>query len=184
MKIEKEIIFKKIFVYCIYIIIAIGIFYNIIFSINTTIFQKDYLQLFGISLFKMDSDLMQEDINFGDLVIIKKVNADDLQEGSIIAYSVNGKTRINKIVKIKKEGYITKFNKNYNPDIEIIQYNQIIGEKAINISNLGFTITVLQSKITTAWILILFVIWFLYNKYIFAKKQERINKKKNLRRDR
>lgn len=179
MKIEKGKIIRKIFVYCIFTIIGISILYNIIFSINTTIFQKDYLQLFGISFFNIKSDLMQDDINPGDLIIVKKVDKKYLQEGDIIAYTVNGKTRINKIVKNKKDGYITKFNKNYNPDIEKTQYNQIIGKKVLNISSLGFIISIMQSSITTGCILILFIVYFLKNKYIFIKKQERIKKKNN-----
>lgn len=177
MKIEKGKMIKKIIIKCIYSIIIICILYNIIFSINTTIFEKDYLKLFGISLFNMDNDLMQDDINKGDLVIIKEGDSKDLQKGDIIAYNINGKTRINKIFRKEQEQYVTKSNKNYNPDIEKITEEQIIGKKVANISSLGRLIVILQSKTTTFGILIFLILHFSYNKYLNDKKIERANKK-------
>lgn len=179
MKIEKEKMKKiiKIPVKCIYIIILISVLYNIIFLINTTISQKDYFKLFGISLFNMQTDLMKNDISKNDLVIIKEVQEQDLQKGDIIAYNVNGKTRINKIIN-QKQGYITKSNKNYQPDIEKVEYEDIIGKKIINIPILGFFIGILQSKITSMVILISLIIAYFYNKNLYIKKKERVRKKK------
>ena len=150
------------------------------FSIHTTITTKDYFKIFEISLFKMDNELMQDDIKSGDLVIVSSVRMDsqDLKEGDIIAYTVNGKTRINKIFKVKQDEYTTKSNKNYNPDIEKITYDDVIGKMVARVPNIGGVIVVLQSKITTGCILVFLVLYFFYNKYLFAKKQER-SKKKN-----
>lgn len=167
----------KIIFNCIYAIILLCVLYNIIFSINTTITHNDYLKLFGISLFNMESELMQDDINKGDLVIVKKVNSEELQEGDIIAYTVNGKTRINKIIN-KKDTYTTKSNKSYYPNIEKISYEQLIGKVLICIPFLGTVIGILHSKITTVIILLFLVIHFIYNRYIYTKKQERAMKKK------
>lgn len=130
MKIEKERmkeIFKVILVNFIYLIIMICVLYNIVFSITTTISRKDYFKVFGISLFNIENDLMQEELNKNDLVIVKQVEESELHKGDIIAYTVNGQTRINKIVN-QNDGYITKYNKNYQPDIEIVKYNNIIGK--------------------------------------------------------
>jgi len=162
-----------------YLIICICILYNVVFSINTTIFQKDYLKIFGISLFKMDSNLMQGDINKGDLVVVKEIEEAELQKGDIIAYTVNGKTRINKIIN-KQKGFVTKSNKNYYPDLEQVTYNQIIGKKVMNISFWGVIIGILQSKITSAFILIVLILHLIHNKYIYTKKIERAIKKKKL----
>lgn len=179
MKIEKEKMKKliKILLNCIYTIIIICVLYNIIFLINTTISQKDYFKLFGISLFNMQTDLMETDINKNDLVIIKEVQEQDLQKGDIIAYNVNGKTRINKIIN-QKQGYITKSNKNYQPDIEKVEYEDIIGKKIINIPIIGFFIGILQSKVTSLIILITLIFGYFYNKNLYTKKKERVRKKK------
>ena len=161
----------------IYILIGLCFGYNIIFTVNTTITQNDYFELFGISFFCMKSDLMQDDINMNDLVIVKKVEESKLQEGDIIAYSINGNTRINKIIK-KETEYITRSNKNYNPDIEKISYDQVIGKMIVNIPVLGIIISIFQSKITNAIILVILILYFLYNRYLVSKKNERARKKK------
>lgn len=179
MKIEKEKMkmLIKILLNCIYIIITICVLYNIIFLINTTISEKDYFKLFGISLFNMQTNLMENDISKNDLVIVKEVQEQYLQKGDIIAYNVNGKIRINKIIN-EKQGYITKSNGNYQPDIEKVDFNNIIGKKINNIPILGFIIGILQSKITSMIILITLIFVYFYNKNLYTKKKERVRKKK------
>ena len=120
-------IVKLILVNLISLIIMICVLYNIVFLIITTISGKDYLEFFGISLFNIENDLMQDELNKNDLVIVKQVKESELHKGDIIAYTLNGQTRINKIIN-QNDGYITKYNKNYQPDIEAIQYNNIIGK--------------------------------------------------------
>ena len=130
MKIKKEEMKKivnLIFVNLIYLLIIMGVLYNIVFSITTTISGNDYLKLFEISLFNIENDLMQDELNKNDLVIVKQVEESQLHKGDIIAYTVNGQTRINKIIN-QNDGYITKYNKNYQPDIERVEYNNIIGK--------------------------------------------------------
>ena len=160
----------------VYCIIGISILYNTIFLINTTISKKDYFKVFGISFFCMQNDLMEDDINKNDLVIVKNINERDLQEGDIIAYQVNGKNRINKIIN-KEEQYVTKSNKNYYPDIEEITYNQIIGKSVVNIPFWGLVLEVLQSKITSIFVFIFLILYFWYNKCMYIKKKERVRKK-------
>ena len=130
MKIKKEEmkkIVKLILVNLISLIIMICVLYNIVFLIITIISGKDYLEFFGVSLFNIENDLMQDDLNKNDLVIVKQVEESKLHKGDIIAYTVNGQTRINKIIN-QNDGYITKYNKNYQPDIEVVKYNNIIGK--------------------------------------------------------
>ena len=88
---------KKIILNIIYIIIIICVLYNMMFLINTSISKKEYFKLYGISIFCMKTDLMEEDIVKNSLVIVKETNEKQLQDGDIIAYELNGKIRINKI---------------------------------------------------------------------------------------
>ena len=174
---------KKVLLNLIYAIIMICVLYNVIFFINTTISKKEYFKLYGISLFCMKSDLMEDDIQKNDLVIVKEVkesNTNELQDGDIIAYELNGKVRINKINYLEQEGYVTKSNKNYYQDIEKISINQIIGKKVINIPLLGLLLNILQSPIADIFTLIFLIIIFYYNRYMFTKQKERIRKKKKM----
>ena len=170
----------KIIKLILYIIVFLFISYNIIFLLNTTITEKDYIKLFGITFLKMENELMENDICLNDLVVLKSVNEKKLQVGDIIAYTVNGQTRINKIINIKN-GYTTKSNKNYYPDIEKIQIENIIGEKVLNIPSLGILLEIMQSKITSIFIFIFLTSGFITNMYKEKKREERAIKKKEFK---
>lgn len=180
-KFLQKVKLKKIILNCIYVIIVICVLYNIIFSINTSISKKEYFKLYGISLFCMKTDLMEEDINENDLIIVKEVEDKELQNGDIIAYEVNGKIRINKIID-DQEGYMTKSNKNYYPDIEKTTINKIVGKKIINIPFIGLVLELLQSKIASVFTLLFLIVIFSYNRYMYTKKKERGRKKREIER--
>lgn len=126
----------------------------------------------------MNTDLMQDDINKNDLVIVKEVGNEELQEGDIIAYNINDKIRINKIIN-KQNQYTTKSNKNYYPDIEKVTSDRIIGKKISNISFLGYVLKILQSQMTSVIIFLMLGLKFMYNRYMYIKKEERAEKKSN-----
>jgi len=177
-KIEKEKIkIRPIIGTVIYIVFYICVGINILFLLNSSILKKENLEIAGISFFRMQNDLMQNEINKNDLVIIKKAKDSELQIGNIIAYEVNGNVRINKIIN-KKETYTTKSNKNYYPDFEKISSKQIIGKKIASIRYLGILLEILKSQITSWFILVFFILKFSYNKYMKKIKKERIRKKK------
>lgn len=178
LKMKKEELIKYIMLLgkkCLYVIIIICIIYNILYVTYTTFTQEEYIQLFGTTAFCMETDLMKEDLAKNELVIVKKI--EELQVGDIIAYKINGKIRINKIVKNKNGEITTKSNKNYNPDIEKITEEQIIGKKVIAIPILGIILKIIQSKKTTLIIFIFLTLELLYIKNIQNKKQTRARKK-------
>lgn len=178
-KFLRNVKIKKILIKIIYIISIIAILYNIIFLIHKSITQKEYLEVFGISLFTMNGKLMEDDLKNNDLVIVKQINENEIKVGDIIAYNINGKIRINKVFNsyydedIQKVVYITKSNKNLQPDIEEIQINQIIGKKLINIPIIGAVTKILQTNFATIIVLIVLVIRYSYNSYLFDKQRER-----------
>lgn len=182
-KFLQKIKFKRVVLNFIYAIIVICILYNVIFSINTSISKKEYFKLYGISLFCMKTDLMKDDISKNDLIIVKEVEDKDLQDGDIIAYEVNGKIRINKIMYYEQEEYTTKSNKNYYPDIEKTAINKIVGKNIVNIPFLGLVLELLQSKIASIFTLIFLILIFWYNRYMYTKKKERGRKKRKIERD-
>ena len=176
-KFEQKRKLKKIMIAIISFIITICVLYNVLFLINTTISQKDYFHVFGISFFSVKTDLMENDLYKNNFVIVKEVTDSDLQVGDIIAYEVNNQVRINKIVD-EKDGYITKSNKNYYPDIEKITIDQIVGKEVVSIPFLGILLDILQSKIFSFFVLLFLIFVFWYNKYTHAKRKERERKRK------
>lgn len=176
-KFEQKRKLKKIMIAIISFIITICVLYNVLFLINTTISQKDYFRVFGISFFSVKTDLMENDLHKNDFVIVKEVTNSELQVGDIIAYEVNDQIRINKIVD-KKDGYTTKFNQNYYPDIEKITINEVIGKEIVNIPFLGILLDMLQSKVFSVFVLLFLIFVFGYNKYTHTKRKERERKKR------
>ena len=51
-------------------IVIFLVLYNLLYSIHTAISKKDYFSLGGVSIFNMDNDLMNDEINKNDLVIV------------------------------------------------------------------------------------------------------------------
>lgn len=179
-KFLQKVKFKKVIISFIYVIIMICILYNILFLINTSISKKEYFKLYGFSFFCMKTNLMEQDISKNDLIIMKEVDAKDLQNNDIIAYDINGKVRINKIVYYEQNQYTTKSNKNYYPDIETITASQIVGKKIANIPFLGVILELLQSKTVSIFTLVFLIFTFWYNRYMYLRRNERNKKRKKL----
>lgn len=180
LKMKKEKIinsFRQIVKKLLKVIIIICVIYNIIFVLHKTVSKKEYMEVFGISAFRMETQSMQGDIGKNDLVITKQTDTKKLQEGDIIAYQINGKIRINKIIKNQNGKITTKSNKNYNPDIETITEEQIIGKKIITIPIIGIILKIIQAKLTTFIIFIILVLMLFYNRYVQNQKRKRARKK-------
>ena len=128
----------------------------------------------------MKTNLMEQDISKNDLIIIKEADSEDLQNNDIIAYDINGKVRINKIVYYEQNQYTTKSNKNYYPDIETITASQIVGKKIANIPFLGVILELLQSKTVSIFTLVFLIFTFWYNRYMYLRRNERNKKRKKL----
>lgn len=117
----------------------------------------------------MNTDLMENDISKNSLVIVKKTKKSELKNNDIIAYEVNGKIRINRLINkyndenSGQEVYSTKSNLNYYPDIENISYEQIIGRKIISIPFLGVFIKIFQSKIISFVCTFILIFMFIIN---------------------
>ena len=88
-KFEQKRKLKKIMIAIISFIITICVLYNVLFLINTTISQKDYFHVFGISFFSVKTDLMENDLYKNNFVIVKEVTDSDLQVGDIIVWVFN-----------------------------------------------------------------------------------------------
>lgn len=184
-KFYKKIQVEKILLKILYAIILICVLYNILYLINTTISHKDYFSLFGISIFVMDNDLMEDEISKNALIITNddELNTSDLKIDDTIVYEKKSKIKIAKIINIQvdngKTQYITKAIRNYYPDNEPVAIGKIIGKVYLNIPVLGIFIKLLQSKITTLIIIIALILKLLYNRYTYKMKIERKKKKIN-----
>lgn len=161
------------------IIITICIVYNVCYLLNTTLTQKEYLSVFGISFFNMKSNVMEPELKKNDLIITKE-NKAGFKKDDVIVYVANKQVKTSKIIEIETEDeqktYITKANKNYYP--ENVKEGQIIGKLVFSVSKIGGIIQVLQTRISSIIIFIFLILLFVINRYSYYKGIERRRKKK------
>ena len=112
--------------------LAIGIILAIWFAIG----------IFPIKPVAIATGSMQEELHIGDVAIIQKCNANDIEEGDIIEYQMEGYTVIHRVVsKTQKNGdftFITKGDSNDSEDSEPVTEDQIIGKVIFKIRYLGY----------------------------------------------
>ena len=177
-KFKRKTEFIRILKYLFSIIVGMSMLYNIIFLVNTSISSKEYFDLFGISLFNLDNEMMKDELNKNDLVIVKEVEENNLKEGDIIAYQVHGQIKISKIYNIKDKKYITRYNQSYYLNIEEVEYNQIIGKVIKKIPVFGLLLQILQNKIISTIVCILMFCAILYYSSLLKRQKMRKRKKK------
>lgn len=85
---------------------------------------------------------MEPVIDVGDIVIIKKCNANDISVNDIIEYQMEGYTVIHRVVEIKQLNgsyiFITKGDNNNAADLNPVKEEQLIGKDIFQIKYLGY----------------------------------------------
>ena len=112
--------------------LAIGIILAIWFALG----------IFPIKPVAVATGSMQDELHIGDVAIIKKCNANDIKEGDIIEYQMEGYTVIHRVIKkTQKNGdysFITKGDNNDSEDSKSVSENQVIGKVIFKIRYLGY----------------------------------------------
>lgn len=98
--------------------------------------------IFPIKPVAIASGSMEPELYVGDVVIIKKCNSSDVEEGDIIEYQMEGYTIIHRIKnKNQKNGqfiFRTKGDNNDSEDSEPVSEEQLIGKVIFKIRFLGY----------------------------------------------
>ena len=98
--------------------------------------------IFPIKPVAIASGSMEPELYVGDVVIIKKCNSNEVEEGDIIEYQMEGYTIIHRIKnKNQKNGqfiFITKGDNNDSEDSEPVSEEQLIGKVIFKIRFLGY----------------------------------------------
>ena len=162
-------------------IIAIILIYNIILIIVSSINGKNF-NILGYKAYVINTNSMEPTIKVGDIVIIKKVKSENLNEGDVITFSNQGEVITHRITQIETIGadtrYITKGDNNNTEDTFKIRYNDIIGEEILTIPRLGKTVQILDSKIIILIIILIILIFILVKIQKNEKIENRREKKK------
>ena len=98
--------------------------------------------VFPIKPVAIASASMEKELCVGDIAIVKKCNANDVQVGDIIEYQKKDFTIIHRITqKTQRKGqfyFITKGDNNKSPDADEVKENQLIGKVIFRVKYLGY----------------------------------------------
>ncbi|MGN1327726.1 MAG: signal peptidase I [Clostridia bacterium] len=98
--------------------------------------------IFPIKPVAIASGSMEPELYVGDVAVIKKCNGNDIQEGDIIEYQMEGYTVIHRVKhKNQKNGqfiFITQGDNNDTEDSEPVSEEQVIGKVIFKIRFLGY----------------------------------------------
>lgn len=98
--------------------------------------------IFPIKPISIASGSMEKELYVGDVAIIKKCNANDVNVGDIIEYKMEGYTVVHRIVeKYQTKGdfyFKTKGDNNAQPDAKVVTEDQLIGKVIYKIRYIGY----------------------------------------------
>ena len=162
------------------LILILMILYNVINTVYGIFNKKLELQIGKTKIYVAEDKTMLPTIKPNDLILAKQCTPEDLNLEDIIIFDENGIIKVQRITKIqglgKKTNYTTKGDNNYYNNNVIIKYEQIKGKFVKRIPSLGLVIKILESKVTTIFIVIILILLFLFNRDM---KMKRIKRRKN-----
>ena len=159
-------------------IIAIIMIYNIILIVVSSINGKDY-SVFGYKAYIIDTNSMSPTINIGDIVIVKKVEKEKLNQSDVITFSQEGEVITHRIIKVEADfKYVTKGDNNNTEDTKKVKYEDILGEEILIIPYLGKAIQIIDNKIIFLIICLIILICAFINIQKNEKLENRREKKK------
>lgn len=164
------------------LILILMILYNVINTVYGIFNKKLELQIGETKIYVAEDKTMLPTIKPNDLILAKQCTPENLNLEDIIIFDENGIIKVQRITKIQglgeKSNYTTKGDNNYYNNNVIIKYEQIKGKFVKRIPSLGLVIKILESKVTTIFIVIILILLFLFNRDMKMKSIKRRKNKK------
>ncbi len=111
------------FIIIVLVLVAILVIYSFI---QLNILNKEYVNIFGYSIFQIETGSMSNTIEIDDIIIIKLGN-NDISENDIVTYK-NGKDFItHRVINIEDDSIIAKGDNN-NIEDDPVNINDVIGK--------------------------------------------------------
>lgn len=164
-------ILLNVFIFMFSIILLISIYNNI----QVRVFNKDYSDFFGYSIFEVQTGSMAPEINPGDWIIVKASNSIELKD--IVTYNKSGEYITHRVIGAYNGTYVTKGDANNSTD-DPIDKKQIVGEVVKILPNLG----ILKKTIFNPVVLIAIIITISICNLVFkkSKTEEKTKKYQNI----
>lgn len=136
-------IFEKIIVNLIIIVLSIIAMFVIWGFVQLNVQKKEYLNIFGYSLFSTETGSMSPTMEKGDIVIIKI--GDEIREKDIITYKKENVFITHRIEQIEGDSIIAKGDNN-NTEDDPIKKDDVIGKAVYIINNVEIWKKVFSDK--------------------------------------
>lgn len=171
---------KKLIVDLIIVVLSIIAIIVIWGFVQLNVQKKEYINIFGYSVFSTETGSMSPTMEKGDIVIIKI--GDEIREKDIITYKKENVFITHRIVKISEDSIIAKGDNN-NTEDEPIKKDEIIGKVVFIINDVEIwkkVFTDINVIIPICITVILFVLLVSYKEKTGSDKEETVsNEEKN-----
>lgn len=111
------------------IILALVLVLSIYSFIELDIREKEYCNIFGYSIFQIETESMSDTLEIEDIIIVKLGN-EDIKKDDIITFRQDGNLVTHRLVRIEDQKYFTKGDNNPTED-EPIEKGDILGKVEI-----------------------------------------------------
>lgn len=164
-------IIVKIIVNILATLITVAIFFSIYNLVSLRILHKDYVDVFGYSLFEVVTGSMEPTIKVGDLIIVKR--DDNYKKDDIITYRLDDDFITHRITRIDNDFIYTRGDANNSEDNKIV-LNQIIGREVLIIKNGGVWRKILLTPKVFISFIVLLILFSLCFSYIPNNKRKKL----------
>ena len=149
----------NIFNILIFLIIVPILIYNITLIIKYIQNPNETPDFFGFKTYEIVSRSMEDTINKNDIIVVKKVDKNEINENDIISFDNGNEIITHRIVEIENINgqtlYTTKGDNNRFVDDEKNSFEQIEGKYVFKLSKLGYLMNFLKNRY---FLIILFII--------------------------
>ena len=179
---KRTITLIKIFNVVILLIIIPILIYNITIIIKYIQNPKETPDFLGFKTYEIVSRSMEDTINKNDIIVVKKVDKNEINENDIISFDNGNEIITHRIVEIENINgqtlYTTKGDNNRFADDEKISFEQIEGKYVFKLSKLGYLMNFLKNRY---FLIILFIILiFCFIHIINVKKRIKNREEKRM----
>ena len=179
---KRTITLIKIFNVVILLIIVPILIYNITLIIKYIQNPKETPDFLGFKTYEIVSRSMEDTINKNDIIVVKKVDKNEINENDIISFDNGNEIITHRILEIENINgqtlYTTKGDNNRFADDEKISFEQIEGKYVFKLSKLGYLMNFLKNRY---FLIILFIILiFCFIHIINVKKRIKNREEKRM----
>ena len=179
---KRTITLIKIFNVVILLIIVPILIYNITIIIKYIQNPKETPDFLGFKTYEIVSRSMEDTINKNDIIVVKKVDKNEIDENDIISFDNGNEIITHRIVEIENINgqtlYTIKGDNNRFEDDEKILFEQIEGKYVFKLSKLGYLMNFLKNRY---FLIILFIILiFCFIHIINVKKRIKNREEKRM----